>query len=378
MRKSVFAISGLALSVLAASGTLWAVEKPTEPTVDRTSIVITAVRRSKDESVGNWKWYPRIKFRVNGPISAGSQLSVQYSFPGGKPWISYQCETFECSADWWCSTSGGDNPDPFVGKETTYVGYVNFSIKMKNELEGTNKVLFSGKFRACKNPAGTHGNSLYYIDYDWWIPIGLLTYSTWEGGGSGSTGRVPDSAVPVVWMWFPGNNKTHPAEPIAYLYYNGKKVSSTTDADSGSSGSVVEIDYFGEGRCYTCYRFNFGLAYVYDNNVYDPKYGGNDLSQYFHLNKNPGEYEVKVLWLGKLVRTTKFTVGADGKIVDNGINAQSGLKTLNFLPYSGNWSDFVVVLPLKVLGNNGITYNADAWKTDAFWGNPMKGFSLPQ
>ena len=29
-------------------------DKPTEPTIDRTSIVITAVRRSRDESVGNW------------------------------------------------------------------------------------------------------------------------------------------------------------------------------------------------------------------------------------------------------------------------------------------------------------------------------------
>src|SRR3712207_7197263 len=39
----------------------------------------------------------------------------------------------------------------------------------------------------------------------------------------------------------------------------------------------------------------------------------------FRLDKNPGTYEIKVLRRGKLVRSTKFTVGSDGKIVDNGI-----------------------------------------------------------
>ena len=42
-------------------------------------------------------WLPRIKFRVNGPISSGSQLYVEFSLPTNKNWLRFDCGT--CGSD---------------------------------------------------------------------------------------------------------------------------------------------------------------------------------------------------------------------------------------------------------------------------------------
>jgi hypothetical protein len=80
------------------------------------------------------------------------------------------------------------------------------------------------------------------------------------------------------------------------------------------------------------------------------------------LSDNPGDYEIKVLSKGHLVRSIKFTVGPDGKF-DNGIAAANQL---------GN--DRVIV-PVQILGTQDGQWNRTAWKTDAFYNNPLKGFA---
>jgi hypothetical protein len=370
LRSSMIATAVLAVSVLAAGGVLWAQTKPTEPTVDRTSIILRPMRI--DAWVGTkqvWKWYPRIEFRVNGPISAGSRLTIEYSFPN-KSWMSYACPVAELGSDGFVNIQGGDDRGKYESKATTYTGYVNFTIGMKNELEGTNKTLFTGKFKASKNTGKVQAMYMYYIDYDWTMPIGLLTYPVLEVDVDW---RACRSARPMIHMWFPTNGKEQET-PVAYLYFNGKKISSSERADQGGYTVPVEIGLSEEGRCYRSYCFEFGKVLVFDR---EPS--SVDTSAFFHLEKNPGEYEIKVLWNGKLVRTGKFTVGADGRIVDGGAAARETLKTWNFQPMDPKyWSDIVIVVPLKVLGNNGFPCNADAWKTDAFWGNPIKGFAPPQ
>jgi hypothetical protein len=66
---------------------------------------------------------------------------------------------------------------------------------------------------------------------------------------------------------------------------------------------------------------------------------------------------------GHLVRSIKFAVDAQGKIVDNGI------ATANKL---GN--DRVIV-PVQVLGDSDGQWDKTAWKTDAFYSNPLTGFT---
>jgi hypothetical protein len=36
-----------------------------------------------------------------------------------------------------------------------------------------------------------------------------------------------------------------------------------------------------------------------------------------------------------------------------------------------------MVLPVKVLGTGDGQWDANAWKTDAFYGNPLAGFTAP-
>jgi hypothetical protein len=82
----------------------------------------------------------------------------------------------------------------------------------------------------------------------------------------------------------------------------------------------------------------------------------------FTLAKNPGEYEFKLLWNNKLARSIKFTVQPGGKF-DNGIAAANQLG-----------SDIVIV-PVQIIGDQDGPWNKTAWKTDAFYGNPLTGFT---
>jgi len=84
-----------------------------------------------------------------------------------------------------------------------------------------------------------------------------------------------------------------------------------------------------------------------------------------YLNENPGEYEVRVLRDGKLTRVLKFTVGPDGKIVDNGIVNNNHVL------------GFRIVVPAQVLGDTDGQWDRNAWKTEMLYGNPLSGFVAP-
>jgi len=58
-----------------------------------------------------------------------------------------------------------------------------------------------------------------------------------------------------------------------------------------------------------------------------------------------------------------FAIGADGKIVVPGYMDQM------FLPY------YRVLLPAKVLGTSE-EWDVNAWKSEAFYGNPLAGFAV--
>ena len=81
------------------------------------------------------------------------------------------------------------------------------------------------------------------------------------------------------------------------------------------------------------------------------------------LSDHPGDYEIKILERGRLARSLKFTVAEDGTIVDNGIAKANKLG-----------SDKIIV-PVKFTGTPDGVWNKLAWKTDAFFGNPLSGFT---
>ena len=84
-------------------------------------------------------------------------------------------------------------------------------------------------------------------------------------------------------------------------------------------------------------------------------YGG------WHLWENPGDYEFKLMRDNKVVRTAKFTIGADGKPKDtNGARASASIARDGIL------------LKTTVDGGDG-TIRKDAYKTEAFFHNPASG-----
>ena len=113
-------------------------------------------------------------------------------------------------------------------------------------------------------------------------------------------------------------------------------------------------------------KFNWSLVkcefrLVYRNNP-DPQHISKDAPLH-DLSQNPGQYEIKMIYKGELARSIKFTV-AEGGSFDNGIATANKLGTSR------------VLVPVRIIGSQGV-WNKLAWKTDAFYGNPLTGFTAP-
>ncbi|HET7840448.1 MAG TPA: hypothetical protein VFM21_02520 [Terriglobia bacterium] len=335
---------GLALFVTAALGANAAADDD-QPTIAKDSIRITfqTGRSGAYEKPG---WVPAIEFRVNGPIASGSTLSVAFTLPSKGPWVSFDCRAGETEkGHWWNAECGGESiPND---KAVVYTGPVSFSIRMHNELAGTDVTLFTGKAKVGKTPPppGSGANyqytsSEFYTEDDWRIPIGYVFFEK-------DSGHMDQSFLHVL-FWYRGN----PAETEAHLFYKGKDVAKCEVPGNGPEDWNPKKPQWSFADC--------SFVGVYpaapsEDEGYDPK---------FELNSNPGDYEVKVLLVGHLARSIKFTVGAGGKF-DNGI---AGANKLG--------SDRVIV-PVQVIGS-AESWDKAAWKTDAFYGNPLTGFTAGQ
>lgn len=362
----------LASLAFALSAPALAAPEAGEPTVDKTSLLIRAKKHvflAGDRSV--WKWTPTIEFRVNGPIAAGSKLVVEYTL-GGAPWLSCPCETKETTAQGWWSTEGGTDAEAVKAKATRQVGPVGFSILLKGA--GEAKTLYTGKFRVKQAPPVNNlpqfrEQTAFYVDYDWALPIGLLSYAQkvldqeWE---------TPNYSPVLFYAWFPGDEEKH-GKPVGQIYFNGKMLCTTGAGGKGACESAWSVPAWEPSEHqWRCYRFYFETVLGSAKN--DVTLG----PEYHKVWQNPGEYEIRILWGGKTARVARFTMTATG-LPDGGLGAQ--LSALNFLPFGKfgkQWSKSVRVYPMQVLDNAGLPYDKNAWKTDAFFGNPLQGFTAPQ
>jgi hypothetical protein len=298
-----------------------------QPTVAKDSLQVTAfTNNSYKGNYDVWSWVPRFEFRVNGPIPSGSQLFVEVQQPGGT---------------------------------------APFAIKLRNELAGTNTTLFNGRMKVGKtlsNEAGPKAAQkfVYYIDHDWNLPIGYIWYT-------------PDS----VYGWdYPQFNVAFWVRGDAYkfdphLFYKGQEVGRLfmdgMQVGKASCEAKVENNtthYVNEGvpqkAKWARVECSFPIVKQWDKT--DGGKGQPNTNEMFKLASNPGEYEFKVLWNNKLARSIKFTVGPDGKL-DNGIATSNKLG-----------SDRVIV-PVQIIGDQDGTWDRTAWKADAFYGNPLTGFT---
>jgi len=331
-----------------------------QPTIAKDSIQVRAwTNNSYKGNYDVWSWVPEMRLRVNGPIASGSQLYVEYSLPTG-PWVKFDCPTENIEKGYWWKTECGGRQIP-EDKGSTYTGPVNFTIKMRNELAGTDSTLFTGKMKVAKahsNEVGPKAANkwVYFVDHDWNLPIGYVYLTPHDVYGW----KLPDFHVA---FWVRGEAVRF--DP--HLFYQGKEVGKQfmDGIEVGKASCEAEVE-------------NNTTHYVEDSVPQKAKWarvecdfptikGSNKTDDattkdLFTLAANPGEYEVKVLWNNKLARSLKFTVQPVGKL-DNGIATSNQLG-----------SDRVIV-PVQIIGDQDGMWNKTAWQTEACYSNPLKGFT---
>jgi len=298
-------------------------------------------------------WMPSLKFQVKGPVLSGSQYSVEFSKPGGVAWFKFDLETPEVKDGEYETLvtprlSSGEEEKKFSNGAGTF----GFKIRLKNELNGTNQVVHSGQFKVGKvsrsmNTAVTKNRADFIVDHDWTLPIGYMFFPD------------VDRSPLTIALWFKG--ATNGASFAGYIFHNGKQIGSTKGQGSFSTTEHEVLTMQGEAKDP---RWGLWRAEWYEVSDLpdDPEQPNKAL---FYMKQNPGDYEIKVLRDGKLARQAKFKVGAEGKIIAEGAGESNSLGTDR------------MVLPVKIVGAGDGTYGIAAWKTDAFYGNPLKGFVAP-
>ena len=338
-----------------------------QPTLQYDSLQVTAwTNNSYKGNYDVWSWVPQMQFKVNGPIPSGSQLYAEFQQPGGTaPWVKFDCDTGETEKGrWWKTECGGRQVED---KSILPVGTVNFAIKMRNELAGSDTTLFTGKFKVAKTLTNEVGPKaaqkfVYYVDQDWNLPIGYVWYSPDDVYGW-------DYSNFHIAFWVRGEAVRF--DP--HLFYQGKEIGRLfMDGEQvGKAGCEGVIDLqttisvnesLPQKAKWSRVECDFPVIKRWDKT--NGGEGQPNTKDMFKMASNPGEYEFKLLWNNKLSRSIKFTVGPDGKL-DNGIASANKLGIER------------VVVPVTVLGDQDGPWDKAAWKTDAYYGHPLAGFNWP-
>lgn len=339
-----------------------------QPTIAKDSVQVTAFTLSSYK--GNFKifsWVPRTQFRVNGPIPSGSQLYVEFTVPGIGAWVKYDCKTQETEKGYWWQPECGGRDGISEDKGITYTGPINFAIKMRNELMGGDVTLFTGKAKVAKVHSNETGpdyvnHFVYYVDQDWNLPIGYvflerddvaewkkpkLAFAVW------ARGEMNGSFEPHLF---------HNGKEVGKMFYQGEQVGTPSCGTNEIEDNPTHITEPHGQFIWTRMKCDFSTVRAW-NKTGEPNEGM--FGPLYLLSENPGDYEIKMLYKGHLVRSMKFSVDAEGKIVDNGIATSNKL---------GNNR---VIVPVQVLGDSDGQWDKNAWKADAFYGNPLTGFTAP-
>ena len=294
-----------------------------------------------------WSWIPWVKFNVEGALPSGAHFYVEVAQPNGAAWVKAQCVhqggiSYEC----------GDR-DRLKGSEILETGVVRFTIKLRNELAGTDQTYFTGRAKVEKALSNEHGPQavrkfVYYTNHDWNLPIGQVYYDE-------------DKNRLAVRFWVRGAQGQ--VEP--HLFYRGQEVTTNWSGQTYSGGSCSSDIEF-QPTQYATEKLPqralwTRLECVLHGASVRPIEGNADFNT---ISAKPGEYEVKVLRNTRLSRSIKFTVGSDGKIVNNGIGASIGIPQINFMP-------------VAILDDQDGPWDKSAWKTEALYGNPLAGFTWP-
>jgi len=337
-------------------------------TIAKDSIVVNAFTLSSYK--GNfkvWSWVPKMQFRVNGPIESGSQLYAEVSTPAGS-WVKFDCPTGEIVKGRWWKTECGGRDGIAEDKGMTYSGPLTFTIKMRNELAGSDVTLFTGKVKVLKARSNETGpdfvnHYVYYVDQDWNLPIGYIYFDADDVRGW----KLPGFNVA---FWIRGDASNF--EP--HLFYQGKEVGKINYGSdvvgTPGCGRIDEVnptnyvaDNIPQKAKWARVECSFPNIKAWDKTGETLAKMPDQVGQIHMLADNPGEYEFKLLWHNHLARSIKFTVGADGHIVDNGFASGSKMGSDRLM------------FPVQIIGDQDGPWDKAAWH-DAFYGNPVSGFTV--
>jgi hypothetical protein len=274
------------------------------------------------------QWRPTLEFWIMGELPSGSIVRADFAWGTAKAWINCDADysDFDKATKVFCAN---ENVKP-----TGFAGPVSFTISVNNELHGTSSALYKGTAKVFKHMrAGRYLE--FYTDEDWRLPVGYL-YHLDDGKGLHLT------------TWFRGA----PGSVRMFLFYQGKEI-----AKNELCGVGEERDF--DPRALAWFEIDCTFQGIYPN----AQMAKSGYAPNFDLSANPGEYEIKALVSGKLARTVKFTVRPDGKI-DDTISASNKL---------GRDRAIVAVN----INDPRVPYDKMAWKTGAFYGNPLTGFTAP-
>lgn len=299
-----------------------------------------------------WSWMPEVQFMMTGPVEDASFLTYEFFTPDGKPWFSEDTAPFSIPDGGSRGFESKGVPSWKYKHSSIATGKFTFKVTLKNNLQGTSKELYKGMYVVGKKFAGTphpdfKNQNAFYVDQDWRLPIGMVSYD-WK-----QDTKAPPLGVN---MWFHGDMNA--GDLSAYLFYNGKQISSTKTSNQGADTSVGYVIHEGDDNNelqWQNWRFTF-----YNIRLSN---GGGSYPDAFSLSKNPGDYEIKILFDGELVRAAKFSVGPGGSVVDNGVAAGNGFGALG------------TVIPVTITPGKEKLTNLSNWKADAFYGNPLTGFT---
>ena len=160
MKQLSFLSACVALCALVSSAPI-AAAADDGPTVMQDYVNVRAFTiDSYQKNFDVWSWLPEVTFRVNGPIPSGSQLYCEFTLPTG-PWVKFDCKTEAIQKDHWWGVENAGGRDIGEDKGTTYIGPVDFAIKLRNELAGTDAVLYKGKLKVAKAHSNESGGEKF-------------------------------------------------------------------------------------------------------------------------------------------------------------------------------------------------------------------------
>lgn len=327
--------------------------------IDKDSILIETKQNReywKAKGQSNYhSWVPKIRFKTFYKSDRKIEWTADYYNPDGTLWYSEPLEwgTQDADRSWSLHSSKAD--EMAETKSSIAVGLYGF--KVKDAANG--EIFYEGKFKVGKHQPShwTKNQWDFYVDHDWEMPIGTVSYHFSEFNGVSDGGGFEA----MVSMWFKGNLDDNVL--TAKIYYKGVELGVANGMkDSYAAGQRSTEQSIFNAAASHWQRWNFQWMkriLVHNNGNFNP----DNFPNAHYIDRNPGEYVVKVFKGATQVRETSFTVGADGRVVDAGY----------YKP--GDLFYHKVLIPVKILDKTE-KWNPMAWKTEAFYGNPMPGFPV--